>query len=103
MSYKVKYNFQCEFGNFSKQEVKDYGGGTDAWIFVSMLYPEDGSLSLGIVSKDGRNPEKEGLDSIEIFKAWILLASELAKDNELDLFRQNFAKQVFESFREIIK
>lgn len=81
MTYKIKYDLPHEVGNFTGEEIKKEGkGGTDAFIFVSMLYPEDGSFSMRLLTKDGRTNDE--LDANEIWKVWSMLAR-LNKNNPL--------------------
>ena len=53
--YRVKYKLEPEAGNFTAEECKEAGGGCDALVLISMLFPEHGSYSQMTISFDGRN------------------------------------------------
>lgn len=99
--YKIRYKLEPEVGEFSADECGQAGGGTDAYIFFSLIYPEDGSFSMNFFPKDGRNDGKE-LDDNEIFKVWSLLASRLARSETLDEGKKTFAEAVFDTFRKSV-
>lgn len=88
--YKLKYDIETECGEFSAEELKEEGvGGTDAFVFISMINPADGSYSQTFFSKDGRT-DKE-VDSASLFKAWMLVGSALAKRDDLSAERRALA------------
>ncbi len=97
--YPLKY--RIELGEFTKEHLKnnDYGG-TDALILHSIIYPEDGSRSEVIASKDGRTGED--LDDSEVFKSWVGMAKGLSESNTLGDGRRLFCKFVFETVRSAI-
>ena len=75
----------------SAEEVKASGrGACDALFLASLIFPEDGSLSLEFASLDGRTGNE--LSDLEWFKIWALLTSRLAKSHTLDRGRLEFAK-----------
>jgi hypothetical protein len=71
--YKLRYKFDCEHGDFSLDQIKknEYGG-CDAFMFASIIYPDDGSLSMQFTSRDGRN-ENKNLEVGDLFKVWMQL------------------------------
>ena len=96
--YRLKYLLESEHGAFSKEELGEEWGGTEALILFSLLYPSDGSFSVNSWSWDGRNESKE-LPDAELFKVWSLLTLRLAKSETLDEDRREFARHVFEAIR----
>ena len=100
--YKLRYRWEPEAGEFSKDDCTEGRGGTDAAILFSLLYPEDGSFSMnfwtwdGRAAKDGRIPV---LDDKELFKVWALLSQRLANSQTLDEGRKEFAETAWEVFR----
>ena len=101
MSYKTKYQLSAEAGEFSKEELEAGGdgtGGTDAFIFHSLLYPDDGSFSHASFSFDGRNGGKS-LPADEIFKVWIMTAKSLTEMEDLSPAKKGLAEATFETFR----
>lgn len=79
-------------------DLGNYIGACDAFIFASILYLEDGSYSLQYFSQDGRNNGKE-LNSNEIFKAWILLASNLMEKKDLPEWKRMLAEMTLDGFK----
>lgn len=98
--YKVKYDF--EFGDFSKDEImKNGSGGCEAVIVHSILYPEDGSYSHLLISKDGRNQGE--LDGNELFKAWMMMGATIAKNKTMSEGKRDFCQTVVDAFWESMK
>jgi hypothetical protein len=101
--YKLKYEFKPEAGEFTADEIKEAGvGGTDAVLFFSCIYPEDGSLSIRHDSFDGRNGGKP-MTSQEMFKMWMLIGKKLSQDPELGELRREIAGFPAESFFKVMK
>ena len=101
--YKLKYKFDVDVGNYSKEEIKEADrGGADAIILTSILYPEDGSLSVYFQSFDGRNEGKD-LEDKELFKVWALLANRLGRSETLTGKKQQLAQFVHDQISELIK
>ncbi len=96
-TYRLKYDLQCETGEFTVDECKEFGGGTDALAVISLLFPKDGSCSMEIRSIDGRNPGTP-LSAKELFSAWLLFAAMLAKNKELDQSRRAVCHSAVEHF-----
>jgi hypothetical protein len=89
--YKLKYDFNADAGQYSKEEIKEAGkGGSDALLLVSVLYPENGSLSIYFESMDGRN-EGKSLSDHEVFKIWLMLAGRLGRSTTLNDIQREYA------------
>ena len=71
--------------------------GTDALFWASIMYPEDGSLSVLFGSLDGRNGKD--LEDHEWFKVFMLLSGRLAKSKTLDAGRVALAKHAWDTIR----
>lgn len=101
MTYKIKYDIPNEVGNFTKEEIlKEGKGGTDAFMFISMLYPEDGSFSMKLLTKDGRT--NDDLDPAEIWKVWSMMARQLAEMEELSPGKRELCGAVFKTIQQAI-
>ncbi len=98
---KLRYKFETEPGEWTKKDLTPDHGMCDAFMFVSILYPADGSLSTQFSSVDGRNNGKM-LEPKELFKMWIMLASNLAQLEGLDNARREFARMTFEAFCQMV-
>ncbi len=81
-SYKVKYSLEPEAGEFTAEECREAGGGCDAFMLVSMLYPDDGGFSQSVVSFDGRK-DGDPLTDGELWQVWSVLAAGLARSESL--------------------
>jgi hypothetical protein len=102
--YRLRYTFNIEPGSFTKEEVQALGenaGGTDAFVFISMLYPEDGSYSQRLVSVDGRN-EGHRVSDKDLFKACLMMFSHLSESKTLDEGRRGFASDVWNAFTDMM-
>lgn len=98
-TYKLTYDARVEDPPVTREQIEKVGrGGCDAVVILSMLYPDDGSFSLAVVSLDGRTGEQ--IEDKELFKAWWLLASRLGESETLDPVRRMLAKTSFELIRE---
>ena len=75
-------------------------GGTDAVILISIIRPDDGSLNTAIFSLEGATGAEVSDD--EMFKAWIVMASQLSESKTLGPGKKQFARQTFETVRDII-
>lgn len=100
--YKIKYGLDFKVGRFTKEEIsEEQRGGTDALIFVSLLFPENGSYSQNHFSIDGRNEGKD-LPDEDLFKFWALLCHSLAKSETLSEDKRLFCEEVFEKHRQSV-
>ena len=82
MAYKVKYGLEPEAGEFTPEECREAGGGCDALVLVSMMFPADGSYSQAVSSFDGRTGGHPLHDS-ELWRVWSVLAAQLAGSETL--------------------
>lgn len=81
--YKLRYKFEVQRGDFTAEEVMEWGGGCDAFIFSSILRT-DGALSTLTLGRDGDRPaDSDDIEDSEIFKAWIAMASDLMNSKDL--------------------
>ena len=102
--YKVKYNIDPEVGEFSAEEIRKEGyGATDAFIFFSLIFYEDGIYSQNFFSFDGRNKGKS-LSSNDLWKVWALLTKNLIeRKEELHDTKYFIVKTTFEMIKELFK
>lgn len=102
--YKIKLKFvDAEFGEFTKEEIiADEACGCDAYIYISLLYPQDGSLSVEVVSRDGRK-NGDDLSDKELFKIWMMIGMMLAKSEKLDDARKFLARLPMTEFNILFK
>lgn len=99
--YKLAYELSYKPGEFTADKHEKEGVGlTDALLFFSIIYPEDGSLSSHFTSIDGRT--KQPMDDHEVFKVWTLLASRLANSHTLGAGHKKFVSSVFEQIKQTI-
>lgn len=100
--YKIKYNVDHEYGSFHKNDRGDFGL-CDALLYVSILFPEDGSYSQQIFSVDGRN-EGKPLDVEDMFRVWSLMAATLIEtlDENKQQVHLQICKNTFEMIKEFI-
>ena len=77
----------------AKMQMEQDVGACDALLLVSILYPEDGSLSLQMVGCDGRTGKT--LDDLELFKVWTMLAKHLSESETLSGVKKEYAGRVF--------
>lgn len=75
--YRIRYDFRREVGKFQKEDANGKGL-TDAFIFHSILFPEDGSRDEAITSFDGRTGED--LPPEEMFKSMVAMAHAILED-----------------------
>lgn len=92
----MQYSMKHAPGGLSKEEAKEQSkdgfGACDAMLAASIIYPEDGSLSMLFISLDGRTGEP--LEDIEWFKVLTLLAARLAKSKTIGEGRRAFCEVV---------
>lgn len=84
----------------SRDQIPDGFGACDAMLLASIIYPEDGSLSVLFVSKDGRSGDD--LEDKEWFKVWALLSARLAKSETLGEGKRSLCKSVHLAIAEAI-
>lgn len=88
--YKVAYNIRHLDEGMTKAELQadpefEGYGGTDSFILVSTILPEDGGRSVQWHSSDAKG---ENLPPKDIFQAMIFIARRLAINGELDKGRE---------------
>ena len=97
--YKMKYNLDNKAGEYTKEQLIESGdGGCDAFIFVSMLFPPNGSFSCVVMGRDGRKESGE-LDDIDMHRVWLSMASHLSESKNIPDFHRFLAKQAFKSMQ----
>lgn len=102
--YAIKYelNADSKKEGYDKEEAENGKYGLcDAFIFISIIQPEDGRYSIGLYSADGK--EKRDLTHEEIFKAWLMLGISLYDNKELKGWRHEFVKFHAETIRMLMK
>ena len=99
--YKIKFDFKREIGSFTADEIRGTdSGATDAFVFVSILYPKDGSYSMHFSSVDGRN-NGEPLSDDELFKVWSLLSKRLS-EGDLSESKKQFVSSVWDAIKRAV-
>lgn len=96
--YKIKWKTEkpeTKESGYTKEELNDDSFGTDAFVYISLTYPEDGSFSMDIKAIDGRPGKLTQLSDNELFKVWALLAGRLSDSSELSQSKMGFCKEVF--------
>ncbi len=87
----------------NKVRPNEQWGACDALVLMSLLYPEDGSLSMMVVPLDGR-PEAAAnelrLEDHELFKVWTLLAHRLMDSETLGDGPKGLCRAVHETMVE---
>jgi hypothetical protein len=83
-------------------EVPPEHGACDACVFVSAVYPPDGSLSVHAFSIDGRAPGRTALSSAEMWKYWLLMAGMFSKDKTLAPNKRELCGLVMEVVRSAV-
>lgn len=78
----------------AKARAKDGHGACDAMLVASIIYPEDGSLSIMFAGKDGRTGED--LADVEWFKVWMLLTERLARSETLGEGKRFLCAEIFQ-------
>lgn len=99
--YRLTYSATAHPGGIEKKDVPENAGACDAMIFVSMIYPPDGSFSMMHFSKDGRTDEE--LPVAEIWKAWALMAKSLSENLNLSPGKRAFCASVFQMVADAMK
>jgi hypothetical protein len=107
--YKLKYSIDTEVGAFTREELDRINsvpgadfGGADALLFASILFPEDGSLSVQFMGYDGRRAEGGPLDGADLFRVWAMLTLEVSQAADLPEPQREFARDVHESIRQAV-
>ena len=99
-TYKIAYNAQHHPGGISAEELEQKEvGGCDSIVILSLIYPNDGSCSLKVLSMNGMTGEP---DHVEMFKAWAMMASELSDGPSLHDWQRQICDQIHEAVRTIV-
>jgi hypothetical protein len=102
--YRLKYRLDHHPEGFTKEEAQEAGeegfGSCDKAVLISIIEPEDGSLSTLFLSKDGNTGEE--LTEREMFKIWTLYAHRLSQSEELGEGERQLCYEVFEIIRAAI-
>jgi hypothetical protein len=105
--YKLTYRIKGYPNGLTKDELgplakssqgEDGFGACDAMLMASIIYPEDGSLSILFVGHDGRTNTE--LSDDEWFKVWSMLSGRLADSKTLGPGRRALCQSVIETLRE---
>lgn len=92
--YKLTYETHSHPEGVTAEQVRGARrGACDAVLMASVIFPEDGSYSCQVMSKDGRTGKE--LDDLEKFKAWIAVTKHLAESPGLDDGRRQFCAEVY--------
>ena len=91
--YNLRYRLDLEAGRFTKADADRAKNQSlcDACIFVSILYPEDGSYAALLRGKDARSGALRDLSPKELWKFWLTVGAMLSKHAELDGARREVA------------
>lgn len=95
--YRLKYRFSFEPGEFHLESRGRDDGLTDALLLASIIYPSDGSLSVMLMSKDGRTGKE--LADLELFKVWSVLCVRLAESETLPEGHRQFAEMTMDAIK----
>jgi hypothetical protein len=98
--YHLRYKLEGDAAGFTKDEVPEGFGACNAGVFISLLYPPDGSYSFFVMPVDGRNAEDGVLGELSLdeeWKAWYMWSLSLAKKLPVGGSRQLIAQTTFEA------
>jgi hypothetical protein len=99
--YKVIYDFEAKPEGLTKEEVPEGKSATDSLLCVSILYPEDGSLSVYILGVDGRTGEMP--TDHEMYKVWMMLTKRMANSQTLSPNRRANCAAVWQMICETMR
>ena len=100
MTYRLTYTITTAShpDGLSKEEAEEQagplGGACDAVLIHSIIFPDDGSYSHLAYGLDGRTGQ--ALSSKEMWKAWVMLAKQLADRRDLDEDEHLLCKMTFQ-------
>jgi hypothetical protein len=92
--YPLTYEVRAEDPPLTPAEIEPGRGACDAAILLSLVYPDDGSFSLLIVSMDGRTGDH--VSDAELFKCWTLVAKRLAESTTLHASKRELARELWQ-------
>ncbi len=95
--YRLLYRFDPKPEGVTREEVAaaGAGGACDAALVASIIYPEDGSLSVLFTGTDGRTGDM--ISDVEMFKVWTLLANRLAASKTLGEGKRQLAQLTWDA------
>jgi len=104
--YRLQYKVTAKPEGLTADEATkgletDGLGACDALFYASIMYPEDGSLSILFDGLDGRTGAV--LDDREWWKVWVFLAQRLGMSKTLDENRKAICRDVFETVMEALR
>jgi hypothetical protein len=100
-TYPLSYRLDHRPEGIPREQIERDGlGAADAVILISIIRPEDGSLSTVITSLEGATGQE--ISDIELFKAWTLMAKRLSESKTLEPGKKALAGNVFEDVRQAI-
>lgn len=102
MSYRYHLLWQCEArpDGVEADDIPSGYGGCDAMIFLSLLFPPDGTYSMKAITRDGRTGD--ALEAGELWKAWFMLSKVLADRADLDPGRRELCQHVFDTICDVL-
>lgn len=96
--FRVKY----EVGRFSAEGIKAEGkGGTDGFLFCSVVHLPDGGVDIQTMSLDGRNSKP--MSAHEQFKIWLFLTKRLAESVDLEAWAKAVCQTALDAFQQVFK
>lgn len=94
--FRVKY----EVGRFSAEGIKAEGkGGTDGFLFCSVVHLPDGGLDVQTMSVDGRTGKN--MSAHEQFKIWLFLTKRLAASADLEAWAKAVCQTALDAFQTV--
>lgn len=91
--YRLTYSIDAHPEGIAREDLPKGKGACDAVLLMSIIYPPDGSLSVLVVTKDGRE-DREMTDQ-ELFKFWTLLTSRVAR-GEINGWQKQVAQRCWQ-------
>lgn len=101
VSFHLTFTAEVHPEGLAREQIPDDRGGCDAMLFASILYPEDGSLSIQFLGVDGRRSDRE-LQDREWFKVFAHLAKVLSESKELPLGQHELCVRVHDAVHDAI-
>src|SRR5690349_20179126 len=97
-SYKVKY----EVGKFPAETLqKENKGGTDGFIFFSVVHTDGGGVDIQSFSVDGRTGKN--MDDFEMFKVWLYFTKRLSQSTRLQAWAKSCCQMALDAFDQVMK
>lgn len=97
-----KYQLSYDVVRLTVDEARESGkGACDAIFVASLIYPEDGSLSIQWMTADGRE-EGRPLSNNEVFKVWAFLAHSLSLQEDIGFAKKTICAAAHETIAEAL-